>query len=566
MIKTITFLRAAAVGLLALFLCMTPSQADIPDELYTALGVTRDSSPKELYEALTKRYYDPEQGFGKGSLSEFWEPIPISKYLNPGVFYEPPDMDFEATRAECVECHTSVTPGWVHSWEDSVHSRLDEIRNLPAEDVRAYKKEIIEQVEANLRSMEILPADKSLAEVSCIDCHMGPTVEKGNHKTDLRMPDAAACGQCHLQQFAERESERDTANWPQDQWPAGRPSHALDMKANVETAVWAAMEQRDIAEGCTFCHINQARCDGCHTRHEFSVVEARKPQACATCHNGVDHNEFENYMFSKHGTIYQTRGDTWNWEARLADSMEKGGQIAPTCQTCHMEYQGEFGHNVVRKVRWGFNPTPNIADNLDHEWFQNRRDAWLQTCQTCHSGRFAEAYLDGVDRGTKDGIKLEQEAKQIVQALYDDGLLVGQQTNRPAPPKPEVDAPGTFFQLFWAKGNNPSVIEYEYNELWEHHLIKLYKGLAHANPGGYTYSEGWSQIIKSYTRIQDENTRIREMADLKQKVAALSPKKQGKLFELNTPVQRASVGILGSVLLLLGGVVFLRSRRSGDAR
>ena len=80
-----------------------------------------------------------------------------------------------------------------------------------------------------------------------------------------------------VQQFAERESERDTFTWPQDQWKPGHPSHALSYKANVENAIWAAMEQREVAEGCTFCHTPQTTCNSCHTRHEFSAVEARKP-------------------------------------------------------------------------------------------------------------------------------------------------------------------------------------------------------------------------------------------------------------------------------------------------
>ena len=32
-----------------------------------------------------------------------------------------------------------------------------------------------------------------------------------------------------------------------------------------------------------------ASCDACHTRHVFSVKEARQPQACQTCHMGFDH-------------------------------------------------------------------------------------------------------------------------------------------------------------------------------------------------------------------------------------------------------------------------------------
>ncbi len=516
------FSAVVLIGSWGSALAQEPAGFNLPEETYKALNIEESATPKELYEALTKRYYDPEQGFGEGTLSEFWEPIPISKYLAPGVFYTPPaEPELEASRADCVACHISVTPGWVHSWKSSAHANLDEIRNLPEDDSRAYKKGIILEVENNLRSMDKLAEGQSLSEVGCIDCHIRVGADKGIHQTELRMPDAANCGTCHLKEFAERESERDTITWPQDQWPAGRPSHALDWKANVETVIWAAMEQREVAEGCTFCHVNQNKCDTCHTRHEFSAVEARKPETCSTCHNGVDHNEWEGYMLSKHGTIYQARGDTWDWEVQLKDAIEVGGMKAPTCQFCHMEYEGEFTHNVVRKVRWAFNPTPAIADNLDHEWFLERQEAWTQTCTNCHSERFSRAYLEYIDKGTIDGLKVEQEAKKILVKLYDDGLLSGQKTNRPLPPDPEKEGAGQFFQLFWAEGNNPTAIEYEYAEMWEQNLIKHYKGLAHMNPGGYTYSEGWSQLIKNYARIQDENTKLREMADLKSRIEAL---------------------------------------------
>ena len=110
-------------------------------------------------------------------------------------------------------------------------------------------------------------------------------------------------------------------------------------------------------------------------------------------HNGVDHNEFENYMLSKHGTVFQTHGDKRDWNAPLAQSMETGGVSAPTCQFCHMEYQGKFSHNMVRKVRWGFEPTSKIADNLHPPWFENHKEACVATCSNCHSKSFTRAYL-----------------------------------------------------------------------------------------------------------------------------------------------------------------------------
>jgi hydroxylamine dehydrogenase len=64
--------------------------------------------------------------------------------------------------------------------------------------------------------------------------------------------------------------------------------------------------------------------------------------------------------------------------------------------------------------------------------------------------------------------------------------------------------------LFWAKGNNPSTIERTHADMWEHDVIKLYKGLFHVNPGGFTYTEGWSELMKDYTLIMNENTVLRE--------------------------------------------------------
>ncbi len=473
------------------------------------------------FDTIKDKYYADHPG--KGKYGDLWEPIPIQQYWNPITFYKPPDTikgEFKAD--QCVTCHQSITPGWVHAWEDSAHANLDELRNLPDDDSRFYKKAKLEEIEKGLRERGILEDGQPLESVGCIDCHAGVGKETMVHEKELRMPDRAACGECHVQEFAEAEEEKEQT-WPQQQWSKGHPSHAMDWKANVETGIWAGMSQREVAQGCDMCHYQQNKCDGCHTRHTFSAAEARKPEACATCHNGVDHNEFEGYMLSKHGVVYETLGkQRWDFEVPLKDAMTKGGYTAPTCAWCHFEFEGEFSHNLVRKVRWAFNPTPAIAENLDHPWFEDRKMAWQRTCSNCHSPRFSKAWLDTADKGTIQGLEVEQEAKQIVKKLYDDGLMVGQKTNRPAPPEPVSDGPGAFFALFWAKGNNPSLIDRTHTEMWEHDLIKHYKGLFHANPGGFTYTEGWARLIRRYAEIQNENTRIREMDELKKQIEALS--------------------------------------------
>lgn len=483
------------------------------------LSAAATTSTPEI-DALKQAYYADHPG--KGPHAEYWDAIPIQKYWNPIDFYQPPETIVgEFDRSACIDCHQAATPGAYHAWKKSVHADLTAIRNLKENGVKSYKKAKLADVETNLQKQGLLAKGQKLASVSCIDCHGGVGKQTLNHAKDLIMPDRASCGTCHVDEFAEAESEKEQ-EWPQKQWGKGHPSHAVSWKANVENTIWAAMPEREVAQGCDMCHYQQNKCDGCHTRHTFSVAEARQPEACSTCHNGADHNEYENFLLSKHGVQYLTQGKSqWDFEVPLKDAISKGGYTAPTCQLCHFESQGEYSHNLVRKVRWAFNPTPAIADNLDHPWFAQRKRDWIGTCSLCHSSAFAKAYLDTADQGTIQGLRVEQEAKKVVTALYDQGLLVGQQTNRPLPPAPEKDAAGGFFQLFWAKGNNPSRIERIHADMWEHDLIKHYKGMFHVNPGGFTYSEGWSNLMRDYAEIMDEATRLRERAaDKKQASSA----------------------------------------------
>ena len=527
--------------------------------LADAVAYAQTSDQPDFQELKNKYYQDHP---GKGKYGKHWEPIAIQKYWNPKDFYHPPPTvpPVEVTRDGCIQCHKALTPGAYYAWRKSMHANLNTIRRLSEEDSRFYKMEKLAQIENNLISQGLLGQGEILKEVGCIDCHGSVGAESIWHDKDLVMPDRAACGTCHVQEFAEAESEKEQT-WPQDQWEKGHPSHAVDWKANVENAIWAGMPEREIAQGCDMCHYQQNKCDGCHTRHTFSAAEARQPEACATCHSGADHNEYENYMLSKHGTVYLTQKGDWDFEVPLRDAIAKGGYTAPTCQYCHFEFNNEFSHNLVRKVRWAFNPTPAIADNLDHPWFKERQQAWIRTCSKCHSQSFATAYLDAADQGTIQGIKVEQEAKMVVQALYDEGLLTGQKTNRPKPPQPVSDVAGGFFQLFWAKGNNPTRIERIYVDMWEHNLIKLYKGLFHINPGGFTYTEGWSELMRDYTDIMEENTVLREKANRENKPRHQASREPLE-FEQDTIFSEGLRYVLGASMVFAGIALVRRRKRN----
>jgi len=51
-----------------------------------------------------------------------------------------------------------------------------------------------------------------------------------------------------LQEFAERESERDTITWPEGPVAKGPSVTCADYRANVEVEVYAGMSQREIAD------------------------------------------------------------------------------------------------------------------------------------------------------------------------------------------------------------------------------------------------------------------------------------------------------------------------------
>lgn len=85
-----------------------------------------------LYEALTARFYDESQGYGRGQFAELWEPIAFSRYMDPGLYEGREHLDFEVSAEDCVACHESVTPGWVHAWGRSTHADLDALRALPS--------------------------------------------------------------------------------------------------------------------------------------------------------------------------------------------------------------------------------------------------------------------------------------------------------------------------------------------------------------------------------------------------------------------------------------------------
>jgi hypothetical protein len=380
-------------------------------------------------------------------------------------------------KAECVTCHTNVTPGIVADWKQSEHSKH---------------------------------------EVTCSVCHGEHHMSEEDVEKVPRMK-PERCGMCHQ------------VRW--DQFREGKHALAWNAMKAMPTAHWQPMALIEGMKGCGGCHkvglkdeaeikklveegsgFGYASCDACHTRHTFSVKEAKQPQACRTCHMGFDHAQWEMYSSSKHGVRNQLKQ-----MGILPDSA-----AAPTCQTCHMQE----GNHAVRTA-WGFlalrlpmpedkkwaearatifralgvldpegKPTARLEAvksvdlaRLNNEDWQNERDKMKKACTGCHSPSFSRGELEKGDGMIREADLLMAEAIDIVGGLYKDGLLK----------KPKTYAYAYPDMLTF--NDAPTVIEQKLFVMFLEHRNRTFQGMFHASPD-YAFWYGWSAMQSSLTEIR----------------------------------------------------------------
>jgi nitrate/TMAO reductase-like tetraheme cytochrome c subunit len=363
--------------------------------------------------------------------------------------------------------------------------------------------------------------------VGCEECHIpvdkAPETVKASTAACLdkrvrRNVSALNCAECHQTQFK--------------QFSEGK--HALAWIAMSAIPMTAKLPKEIAERGCGGCHNigrDEGKCDSCHTRHLFSTAEARRAEACQTCHMGFDHPQWEMYSTSKHGTIYLTQGNQWDWTRPLkqwfADFTNPQTPRAPTCAFCHMP----DGDHAV-KTAWGFlalrlgekdkeweqlrniifrglgviDEKGNLTERfkvvaagkvarLSAEEWQQEREKMIQRCANCHSKNFARKTLEQADRIVKESDRLLAEAIQIVENLYRDGIL----------PRPK-DRPPAVDLLQFYEVENP--IEQRLYTMFLSHRMRTYQGAFHLNPD-YLHWYGWAEMKKDLAEIQSEARRLR---------------------------------------------------------
>jgi hydroxylamine dehydrogenase len=387
----------------------------------------------------------------------------------------------------CVACHRSVTPTIVSDWRLSKHSQND---------------------------------------VSCDACH-GSDHTSRDDVARVRLPTADTCGACHAKQT--------------EQFKGGKHAFAWAAMKAMPTFHYQPMALIEGQKGCGGCHklglkseadmrevkkagggFGNASCDACHTRHTFSVAEARSPQACQSCHMGFDHAQWEMYSSSKHGVR--------NALKQLGVVPKDAG--APTCQTCHMQ---DGDHGV--KTAWGFLAVrlPMPADRqwaadrttilqglgvldpdgkatarldvvkaadvarLDEAEFDRRRRVMVDTCTGCHASSFVQAQFRSSEELLREADHVMAEGIRTVAALYRDGVL--KKPKDYAYPFPDLL---TFHDA-------PTVAEQKLFVMFLEHRMRTFQGAFHNSPD-YSLWYGWSEMVRDLTEIKESAADLRARA------------------------------------------------------
>jgi hydroxylamine dehydrogenase len=389
--------------------------------------------------------------------------------------------------AACVSCHRRITPAIVSDWKLSKHSKNS---------------------------------------VGCDTCHGSDHTSKDD-VAKVKLPTPDTCALCHPDQVDEFKKSKHAFSW-------------AAMKA-MPTFHYQPMALMEGQKGCGGCHklglkseadmvdvkkagggFGNASCDACHTRHSFSLAEARSPQACETCHMGFDHPQWEMYRSSKHG---------------VRSELKQKGVIpkdaaAPTCQTCHMP-KGD--HNV--HTAWGFlavrlpmpedktwaadratilqalgvldpdgKPTGRLevvkaaqVARLTQEEFDQYRKPMVETCHKCHSSNFVATQFKNADDLIRDADHLMAEAIRVVASLYQDGVL--------AKPK-DYSYPFPDLLTFH---DAPTVPEQKLFVMFLEHRMRTFQGAFHNSPD-YSLWYGWSEMVRDLAEIKEAAADLRAKA------------------------------------------------------
>jgi len=345
----------------------------------------------------------------------------------------PPNEFSEETKA-CIACHKETSLGVVQQWGDSKHHRAKvgcyECHKAEAGEIDAFIHEEFDKKAIGKNkpiSIIVSPKDcsncheKEVAEytashhsqggriIGSLDNLLADVVEGNRAMITESFPEGVSaavvngCWQCHGSEVkVMKDGSLDPATWP-------------------NTGIGRINPDK-----------SRGSCSACHSRHKFSVEQARNPENCGKCHMGPDHPQEEIYYESKHGIAFHANKDKMNMD-RSKWIAGEDYDAAPTCATCHMSATKEQGvnHDVGMRISWNNRPAisvrPETTDaKMDlpgqHVKWDERRDNMKNVCSACHGESFIDNFYIQYDgqielynnKFAKPGLALYQAALPLL--------------------------------------------------------------------------------------------------------------------------------------------------------
>lgn len=407
--------------------------------------------------------------------------------------------------------------------------RAQETRNMMKEKEfrieRSMPMEAVACIECHKRESPAIFSDwahsrHAGANITCLDCHKAepfdPDVSQEHYKQyersdqpygtkEYKVPITSVvspkdCSLCHPDE-AKQYSQSKHANtieiiWKIDPWLNkgmnsdlerstgcfychGSVLRFIDGKLDPET--WP-----NVGVGRVNLDGSKGSCTSCHTRHRFSMLEARKPGACGQCHLGPDHPQIEIYMESKHGDIYTAFGDQYNWGAAPGTWTAGVDYRGPTCSTCHMSGSANVltTHDVTERIAWEtqapltVRPDQFKAFPAKINW-EVERDKMKTVCKQCHGQLWVDNHFMKLDQTVEEYNEIYfKPAKEMMDELYGKGLL----------------DPSKMFD---------EGLEVEFYELWHHEGRRARFGAAMMAPD-YAWWHGFYELKKRYNGFMEE--------------------------------------------------------------
>lgn len=450
---------------------------------------------------------------------------------------------------ECLNCHSTYNPGLVQDWMHSLHSKI-----TPRE---ALQKRPLER----RVSSENIPESLKDVVVGCYECH---SLNATNHADNFNHfdyhinvvvspPDCAVCHAVEAQQFAGSKKAHALDNLrknPVFHRMVDSITSVMDFKDDKLTPAGSSDQTKN--ETCYGCHGSRVEvigtrkftndlgefempklsnwpnqgvgrvnpdgsrgaCTACHARHEFSIEVARKPFTCSQCHMGPDVPAFEVYEESKHGNIFHSKGQEWDWNHvpwRVGVDFR-----GPTCAVCHSSLITSPDGDVVAPRTHDFgarlwvrlfglpytHPQPKSGDTtlirnkdgqqlpttfkgeaaneflIDAKEQARRQGVMIGVCRSCHNRDLVDGHFDKLAHTILETDRMTLSATDLMQRAWDLGLA-----DRANP----FDEP---IERLWMKQ-------------WLYYANSIRLGSAMGGPDYASFETGWFDLTTHLREMQE---------------------------------------------------------------